>query len=89
MGSNTGCVSSNRWLIVIALSSMVRQGAEAVVAMADPWGELKLELWWMKFNEVSSYRFMARRGAHLRQFWSAGGDDLGWLRWCFPPSGGP
>jgi hypothetical protein len=32
----------------------------------------------MKFDEVSSYRFMVRRGPHLRHFWSAGGDGLGW-----------
>jgi hypothetical protein len=56
--------------------------------MAANRGKLELALWWMKFDEVSSYRFVVMRGAHLGQFWGVGGDDLGWRQLRFPSSGG-
>jgi hypothetical protein len=44
-----------------------------------PIGEkLELSLRSMKFDEFSSYRSVARRGAHLRQFCVVGSNDLGW-----------
>jgi hypothetical protein len=48
---------------------------DAAVTLLQIWGRLKLALWWTKFDEVSSYRIVARWGAHLR-FWGRG-------RWWF------
>jgi hypothetical protein len=48
---------------------------------AAPWqqtGKLELAPGWMELDEISSYRIVAMRGAHLSQFWGAGGDNLGW-----------
>jgi hypothetical protein len=34
----------------------------------------------MDFYEISFYKIVVRRGAHLRQFWSAGGNGFDWWR---------
>jgi hypothetical protein len=49
---------------------------------------MKFSPQWMKFDEVSSYRIVDKWEAHLRKFWSVGGDVLSWQRWSFPSSGG-
>jgi hypothetical protein len=77
MRSNPGRVYGNKWLIIVFFSWTARKPTEVTATMADPWGELMLELWWSVRGVVFSYKTVKSWGICFTYHEEAAGYDEG------------